>query len=238
MNGVTADLGNPFPPATRLRQDRYLGLEVRFGRREPMLLVFGLSAFFRTVGEGVFHCQTCGGDRGYRRRIGRRWFTVFFIPVIPLNRLGEIVECRACRSRFRPSVLRLPTVEQMSAALPAAMRAAAALVLQSGAENDEAARRRAVEAVRGYGEEHYDDDALEGDLGMPPTFLAEEIATAGAQLAVEAKEWFLAQAVRVGLADGPLTEPERQTLHEVATGLGMTKAHALGVIALTEGAAR
>ncbi|HEY7488604.1 MAG TPA: hypothetical protein VH912_29450 [Streptosporangiaceae bacterium] len=203
-----------------------------------MLLVFGLSVFFRTVGEGVFHCQNCGGDRGYRRRIGRRWFTVFFLPVVPLGSVGEIVECRACRTRFRTSVLRLPTVEQMAAALPAGMRAAAALVLRAGVESDDAGRRRAVESVRGYGEEYYDDEALDGDLGMPPAFLEEEIARAGAQLAVEAKEWFLAQAVRVGLADGPLSEPERQTLHEVAAQLGMTQAHALGVISMTEGAAR
>jgi hypothetical protein len=203
-----------------------------------MLLIFGLSVFFRTVGEGVFHCQNCGGDRGYRRRAGRRWFTLFFLPVIPLGRLGEIVECRTCRTRYRTTALRLPTAEQMSAALPAGMRAAAALVLLAGADGDEAARARAVEAVQGYGELYYDDDALDGDLGMPPAFLAEEVATAGAHLAVEAKEWFLAQAVRVALADGPLSETERQTLHEVAARLGMTQAHALGVIAMTEGAAR
>jgi hypothetical protein len=238
MTGAGSDRGNPFPLATPLRQDRYLGVESVLGGEHPVLLVFGLSAFFRTVGEGVFHCQACGGDRGYRRRIGRRWFTLFFPPVIPLDRLGEVVECRTCRTRFRPAVLRLPTVEQMTAALPAGMRAAAALVLRAGVESDETARRRAVEAVRGYGEEYYDDDALEGDLGMPAAFLAEEIATGGAQLAVEAKEWFLAQAVRVGLADGPLTEPERQTLHDVAGHLGMTHAHALGVIAMTEGAAK
>jgi hypothetical protein len=203
-----------------------------------VLLVFGLSAFFRTVGEGVFHCQACGGDRGYRRRIGRRWFTLFFLPVIPLDRLGEIVECHTCRARFRPAVLRLPTADQLTAALSAGMRAAVALVLRAGVEGDEAARRRAVEAVRGYGEEYYDDEALEGDLGMPAAFLAEEIVPAGAHLAVEAKEWFLARAVRVGLADGPLTERERQTLRDVAGHLGMTHAHALGVIAMTEGAAR
>jgi hypothetical protein len=213
-------------------------LESVLGGSGTVLLVFGLSAFFRTVGEGVFHCPQCGGDRGYRRRIGRRWFTLFFLPVIPLDRLDEVVECRSCRARFRPSVLRLPTVEQMAAALPAAMRAAVALVLRAGVEGHEGARRRAVEAVRGYGEDHYDDEALEGDLGMPATFLGEEIAMAGTQLAVEAKEWFLAQAVRVGLADGPLNEQERQNLHDVAGHLGMTQAHAIGVIAMTEGAAR
>ncbi|MFG1999652.1 zinc-ribbon domain-containing protein [Spirillospora sp. NPDC048911] len=203
-----------------------------------MLLIFGLSVFFRTVSEGSFHCPQCGGDRNYRRRAGRRWFTLFFVPVIPLNRVGEAVECRTCRTRFGVSVLRTPTALQMAAALPAGMRAAATLVLRAGDPADEAARDLAVEAVRGYGEERYDEDDVAADLQLRVEFLEEEVARAGAQLAVEAKEWFLSQAVRVGLAGGPLTENERRTLHRVAQLLGMSRAHALGVIVTTEGAAR
>ncbi|MFI6516369.1 TerB family tellurite resistance protein [Spirillospora sp. NPDC050679] len=203
-----------------------------------MLLVFGLSAFFRTVSEGTFHCPRCGGDRAYRRRAGRRYLTLFFVPAVPLNRLGEAVECRACRTRFGPSVLRVPTARQMAAALPAGMRAAAGLVLRAGDPADHAARARAVEIVRGYGEEGYDDDAVEADLALRASFLEQEVARAGAQLAVEAREWFLAQAVRIGLADGPLGERERRAAHRVAELLGMSPAHALGVILTTEGAAR
>lgn len=202
-----------------------------------MLLVFGLSVFFRTVSEGTFHCPNCGGDRRYRRRAGRRWFTLFFLPVIPLRRLGEAVECGTCRTRFSVSVLRLPTVRQMAEALPAGMRAAAALVLTAGDPADGAARRRAVEAVHGYGDEDYDDEAIDDGLRTPAERLEEQVARAGAQLAVEAKEWFLAQLVRIALADGPLSDEERQALHRVAGGLGMTAAHALGVIVTTEGAA-
>ena len=94
-----------------------------------MLLIFGLSVFFRTVGQGDFHCPGCGGDRHYRQRVARRWFTLFFIPVIPLNRVGEVVECTTCRTRYNLDVLRLPTAREMAAALPAAMRASAAAVL-------------------------------------------------------------------------------------------------------------
>ena len=89
-----------------------------------MLLIFGLSVYFRTVAQGMFHCPACGGDRKYRRRAGRRWISVFFLPVIPLNSLGEAVECRECKTRFNNSVLRLPTAAAMEEALPAAMRAA------------------------------------------------------------------------------------------------------------------
>ncbi|MBX6769002.1 MAG: zinc-ribbon domain-containing protein, partial [Actinomadura rubrobrunea] len=193
-----------------------------------MLLIFGLSVFFRTVDEGVFHCPSCGGDRAYRLRTGRRWFTLFFLPVIPLGRVGEVVECRTCRTRFAPSVLRAPTAQQMSAALAAGMRAAAGLVLRAGDPTDGTARARAIEAVTGYGDAHYDDAAVEADLRLPPQVLEEEVARAGERLAVEAKEWFLAQAVRIGLADGPLTDRERQALHHVAHLLGMSRAHALG----------
>ncbi|MFC5750054.1 zinc-ribbon domain-containing protein [Actinomadura rugatobispora] len=203
-----------------------------------MFLIFGLSVFFRTVGEGTFHCPRCGGDRSYRQRVGRRWFTLFFLPVVPLNQVGEVVECRTCRTRFDVGALRQPTAGQMAAALPAGMRAAAALVLRAGGAGHPAARARAAEAVQGYGEARYDDAAVEADLRLAEPFLEQEVAGAGAQLAMEAKEWFLAQAARVALADGPLSDAERAVLHRVADLLGMSRAHALGVIVTTEGAAR
>ncbi|TDB75592.1 hypothetical protein E1264_39675 [Actinomadura sp. KC216] len=203
-----------------------------------MLLVFGLTAVFRTVSEGTFHCPQCGGDRAYRRRTGRRWLSVFFVPMVPLWRLGEAVTCRTCRGRFRVSALRTPTSQQMAETLAAGMRAAAALVLRAGDPADAAARARAAETVTGYGEPEYDGDAIDADLALRRTFLEREVARAGAQLAVEAKEWFLAQAVRIGLADGPLGEGERRELHGVADLLGMSPAYALGVIVTTEGASR
>ena len=203
-----------------------------------MLLIFGLSLFFRTIDEGVFHCPRCGGDRSYRRRAGRRWFTLFFLPVIPLNRVGEVVECRTCRTRYDVAALGRPTAVQMAAALPAGMRAAAALVLHAGGAGHPAARARAVETVQGYGETRYDDASLESDLRLAAPHLEQQVAGAGAQLAPEAREWFLAQAARIGLADGPLTDAERAAVHRVADLLGMSRAHALGVIVTTEGAAR
>jgi hypothetical protein len=203
-----------------------------------VLLIFGLSVFFRTVGEGDFHCTRCGGDRHYRQRIARRWFTLFFIPVVPLNTVGQVVECGTCRTRFNVGALRLPTAAEMEAALPAAMRAASVVVLTAGDPSDSAARTRAVEAVRGYSAADYDDDALDGDLADPADGSGEVIAQAGAQLATEAREWFLAQVVRIALADGAITAGERQALHWIAERLGMTPAHAVGVISTTEGVAR
>ncbi|MBW8483535.1 zinc-ribbon domain-containing protein [Actinomadura parmotrematis] len=203
-----------------------------------MLLVFGVSVFFRTDTEGTFHCPRCGGDRGFRRRRARRWITLFFVPVVPLDRRGEAVECRACRTRFGDSVLRVPTARRLAAVLPAGMRAAAALVLRAGDPAHPAALERTLEAVRGYGDTGHDEAAVRDDLTLRQGFLEEEVARAGAVLTVEGREWLFAKAVRIGLAGGPLSDAERRALHGVADRLGLSPAHALGVIVATEGAAR
>jgi uncharacterized Zn-finger protein len=72
------------------------------------LILFGWRVFYRTIAQGIFHCPRCDADRKYRHRRGRRWFTLFFIPVIPLNSAGEDVQCTTCRTRYQADVLRQP----------------------------------------------------------------------------------------------------------------------------------
>jgi uncharacterized tellurite resistance protein B-like protein len=201
------------------------------------MLIFGWRVYFRTIGYGTLHCHRCGGDRQYRHRVGRWWIYLLLIPVIPLGRDGEHVQCTTCRTRYRMGVLALPTVAQMQAALPAGMRAAATVMVRAGDAASAPARRRAVEAIRGAGLADYDDSGLTADLeraASPDYPLDGALSSLAVQLAVEAREWFLAEVVRVGLADGPLTEDERHMARDIAARLGMTAAQAHGVILLTE----
>ncbi len=202
-----------------------------------MLIIWGLRVFFHTIGQGTFHCQRCGGDRQYRHRAGRRFFTLFFIPVIPLNKVGEHIQCTTCHTRYHLDALRLPTAAQMQAALPAGMRAAAAAMLRAGDPASLAARQRAIEAIAGSGAQGYDAAALDADLARPGGEAAADLNRLGTQLAVPAREWFLAEVVRIGMADGPLTDPERDAAYQAGAGLGMSQAQVLGVITLTEQAA-
>ncbi|MGE5291215.1 MAG: zinc-ribbon domain-containing protein [Micromonosporaceae bacterium] len=203
-----------------------------------MLIIFGLTVIFRTVGEGVFHCPKCGGDRQYRLRSGRRFFTVFFLPIIPLGKVGEHVQCMTCRSRYPTQVLNLPTVAQMSAALPAGMRSAAVAMLQAGGAPGAAARQQALDAIRGAGANGYGPGELDADLGQSAMLDTGALGQVGAQLTAEAREWFLAQVVRIALADGPLSAAQRDEAKAIGEHLGMTPAQTLGVIIMTEQAAR
>jgi len=202
-----------------------------------VLVIFGIRVLYRVVGRGLLHCQRCGGDRPYRHRAGRHWLTLFFIPVIPLTKAGEHVQCTECGTCYRMGVLDLPTVAQMQAALPAGMTAAATTMLRAGDPGSSLARRRAISAIREAGLEGYDDDALTADLALAAEGIEDEqapLASLAVQLALPAAEWFLADVVRIGLADGPLTAAERRAAAEVAARLGMTPAHARGVISMTE----
>jgi hypothetical protein len=199
-----------------------------------LLIIFGLRVFYRTIAQGTFYCRKCGGDRQYRHRSGRRWFTLFFIPVLPLNSVGEHVQCTTCRTRYVTDVLGQPTTAQMQAALPSGMRSAASAMLRSGDPASPAARQRAIEAVIGAGTPDYNEAMLNDDLMMPFDSIRPALNKVGAQLTVQAREWYLAEVLRIAMADGQLTEGERQAALAIGADLGMTQAQVVGVVAMTE----
>jgi len=199
--------------------------------------LIGLRLYLKTTGHGTVHCYRCGGDRPYRRCAGRRWFHVLLVPVIPLDRIAEHVQCTVCRTTYRTEVLSIPTSAAMQLALPAGALAAATIMLRAGDPASPAARSRAIDIVQAAGLSSYDDAALTADLaGADGRELAnaESLATLALQLTMPAPEWFLADAVRVGLADGPLSDSERGAARRVASHLGLSAAQAQEVIVMTE----
>lgn len=199
-----------------------------------MLIIWGLRVIYHTIAQGVFFCRRCGGDRNYRHRAGRRFVTVFFIPLIPLTKTGEHVQCTACKTRYVSDVLRLPTAARMQKALPTGMRAMVAVMLRAGDPASADARRRAIDAVTGAGAQGYDDAALDADLAVPAQEGRRAIIALGEQLRVHAREWHLAELIRIAMADGPLTGAERAAAEAVAADLGLTQAQVIGVITLAE----
>ena len=199
-----------------------------------MLIIFGLRVFYRTIAQGTFYCRRCGGDRQYRKRSGRRWFTLFLLPVIPLNSVGEHVQCTTCRTRYVTDVLNQPTTAQMQAALPAGMRAAVSAMLRSGDPASPVSRQRAIEAVIGAGTPGYNEAMLNADLVRPFESIRPALNQVGGQLTIQAREWYLAEVIRIAMADGPLTETERHAALAIGVDLGMTQAQVIGVVAMTE----
>ncbi len=208
------------------------------GGLSVFFLIWGFKVRFKLLDSGTFFCPTCGGDRPYELRQARRWFHLYYIPLIPAAVLGEQVRCGVCTTSFNRVVLDRPTSGQLSTLLIDAARGVIVHVLRAGSAQSPDARAVAVAEVGRAGLPAYADQNLEADLGVVPGDLSQLLSALGGQLADTGKESLVGSAAKVALADGPLTDLERQVLVSTGASLGMTATHTAGVIALAEQAAR
>jgi hypothetical protein len=79
--------------------------EAAFDPEGPMFFIVGIKTRTTSVSEGRFRCPNEGADRPYSQLRARRWFTVFFIPLLPLGTQAEWVRCGGCGARYGPDVL-------------------------------------------------------------------------------------------------------------------------------------
>jgi hypothetical protein len=195
------------------------------------MIIFGLSVFFfGSVGTGAFHCPRCGGDRHYKQKVGRRWFTLFFLPVIPLNEVGRVVECQTCKTRFENSVLRVATAGQIGSALPLIYRTFAVAVLRVG--DSPTAREHAIGVAVSAGVRPYGPAELENDLRTLPPRLDDRAHEVVRPLDAGGRERIMMAATRVAVADAPVTDAERSTLIGIGEYLGLSMATIHGTISL------
>jgi hypothetical protein len=201
-------------------------------------LIWGWKVRFKTLSTGVFFCPRCGGDRPYELRLAKRWFHLYYIPVIPAKELGRQVKCGVCTTSFTEAALARPTSGQLSSLLIDAARGVVVHVLRAGSTESPVARQAAVAEIVRAGLPNYADADLTADLGVVPGDLSPLLGTLGQQLADTGKEALVGGAARVALADGPLTDLERQVLVSTGAAIGMTATHTAGVISLAEQSAR
>ena len=53
------------------------------------MIIFGTRGVTFTPEKGEFFCPGCCAERSFARKSVRRFFTLYFIPLVPLDKLGE-----------------------------------------------------------------------------------------------------------------------------------------------------
>lgn len=76
------------------------------------MIIFGASARTKTIGEGQFYCPNCQEMRRYELKQARQYFSLYFIPLIPLGETGRFVQCQTCGMAFKPDVLEMKPKEK------------------------------------------------------------------------------------------------------------------------------
>lgn len=67
--------------------------------------MWGFKNRLTKIGEGQFQCPVCHVHGSYTVSKLRRWFTLFWIPLIPGKVRAHVVTCGTCASTFPETVL-------------------------------------------------------------------------------------------------------------------------------------
>ncbi|MEO7555609.1 MAG: zinc ribbon domain-containing protein [Acidimicrobiales bacterium] len=194
-----------------------------------MLIFFGWRTRASVVGNGVFHCPQCGADRSYALKRMRRWFTLFFLPVIPLKTVGDFVQCETCNQSFNTTVLETPTTATLQDELMWAIREATTVLLR--AARSPASESAAISVLSAFAGRPWSDAELAQDLSALDTVhLQARLAHLAGTLNEQGKERFVAACAHVLATGGIINSDGRAAVEQMAVGLLMTPAHARGIV--------
>jgi zinc-ribbon family len=112
------------------------------------LILLGSAGKANTVGTGQFYCPRCQTLRPYAHKKLARYFTLYFVPIFPIEQQGEFIECQVCHTAFDMAVLQ-PSgparIALLMQGLDAQLKAGHSVqllvdhMLQAGASREEAA---------------------------------------------------------------------------------------------------
>ncbi len=69
------------------------------------MIFFGTKAVGKTIETGSFECPSCNQSTVYKHEQVNKYFTLYFIPLIPLGDLGKQITCTNCNSSFVPNTI-------------------------------------------------------------------------------------------------------------------------------------
>lgn len=200
---------------------------------ETMVAMWGIGVRARRVRDVDFVCPRCGIDRGGSVVATQRWFGALRIPLVPLARLDDMVECHACRHRSGLTVLEVPTTEALATYLRDATRGSVATMVRASADRHDPLVREAALATMHSAGYAYDDELLAHDVAHTSD---DDAYVALAQLSYEltphGKQSFLHRMATIALADGPISAREQQRVLEIGVALRMAPPHINGVLAV------
>lgn len=77
------------------------------------MIIWGSRGLNSTLESGTFHCPRCATEKPFRIVAVKRWFTLYFIPVFPMEEAGRFLECQSCAATYDEAVRHYdPAIEE------------------------------------------------------------------------------------------------------------------------------
>ncbi len=210
------------------------------------MIIFGWRGVTYTKDRGEFFCPGCTAQTAYKMKRVRNFFTLYFIPLIPLNKMGDFVECTRCRNQFKAEVLDMDTEKMLAEAQASSVDveseyfvALRRIMIETMVAKGHALDSERSEVIAAYTElsgQQLTHDMLNQEVGQAqrePAGLSALRALAP-NLNERGKETVLFAAYRIAMADGVIADEEWSLIAEIGEALAMTPSHINGAIAEAE----
>lgn len=199
------------------------------------MIVYGTRGLKSRVSTGQFYCPQCAETRSYTWYKVRKWFTLYFIPLIPLDVAGEYLECPTCSGTFGTEAQHHDAEHyaaedsKFQAEFHIAMKTTMILTMLS----DGKIEPQEQEMIRGYFGQltgrDYPMQELDSDVSRLQSAnlgMKDYLADISARLNDTGKAMVFQANVLVAQADGEISREEEALLKSNYKALGMTRSQA------------
>lgn len=193
------------------------------------MIIFGTTGLTFTKEKGHFCCPRCGDGMDYRHKNVRCFFTLYFIPLIPMHQLGEYIECQSCQGTYHLDILDynpgLQTSQAEAIFMVAAKQLMIAMLLADGVIDDAEVKElqatfQDLAGVQVTEQDLREEIAVIQAEGSGALELVTEFAP---NLNDKGKEILLTAAFQIAVADGRIDPAEKELLEQIADRLEISK---------------
>lgn len=199
------------------------------------MIIFGTRGVKSTIQSGNFVCPQCNAKKPYRHRKITKFFTLYFIPIIPLGKRGEYVECRECNGTYVPRILEsLSTDKEDNKALyEKAIVHSMILVMLADGEIDEREKKVVLNVINTYCRNKITSRQLDEFITIVQNEnenVSKYLKKATGFLNEQGKEILIKSALSVAAADGHVDDSELKIISKMAKSLEMSSSHYKGIL--------
>jgi len=203
------------------------------------MIIFGTTGISSTMEEGQFMCPQCATSENYKHKKVTKFFTLYFIPLIPLGRAGDYVECQTCQGTFISRILDYDPNDQQNefqSVYEKAMRHCMVMIMLADGEIDENEMVAVQKVINKFGHNDISIEELKAyveEIETKPEPISTYLKKVTPSLNEHGKEIIIKCALAIAAADGNVDDSEIELINEMAKTMQMSTSHLNGIIAET-----
>jgi len=200
------------------------------------MIIFGTRGINSTIKQGQFLCPQCASNQNFKHKKVTKFFTLYFIPLIPYGTAGEFVECQTCKGTFVPRVLDYnPTQNQneFQSQYEKAMRHSMVLMMLADGHIDDEELNIVQKIINKFGHNDITRDELNKlikDIEYQKEPIQKYLSKITPSLNEHGKEIIIKCGLAVAAADGNIDDSEIALIHEMAKSMEMSPSHVKGIL--------